>query len=239
MRDWVRRMLGIVPPIDTSDPDAQVGDTPIQQPYPSNSLINQVIGSTADWVNTEVGLVTDSAIRSISVSAQTADGPYRVDLGTLADDPYGVREAWWNNGTNDLHLTPTSFAELDRRGFIWPDEGVSTPQYLVVEPGSIFIHPAPSAAGTLKLRCANGICGPVSDSDGFKNLPHALVTHMLYNVIVELAATLADDAGMAARAQAFAGRAQVGLSAIGRHIAGFNEQHQPGIVPEPYRRVGR
>lgn len=237
MRDRVRRLLGIKPPIDTSDPDAKAGDEPIQQPYPHNALINQVIDSTAALVNAQLGIAIDSIIRSVTVSAQTADGPYRLDLG-LVDD-YAVMDAWWNNGSNDAILRPTSFTDLNRDGIVWSDEAPSTPDHIIVEGMSLYLYPAPASAGTLKLRCKLGISGPTSDADTFHQLPRELVDLMVYPVVIELADSLPDDVEMASRARAFGNKAAVAVDAIARWVNTTNMRYQPSISALPYRHGGR
>lgn len=233
MRDHVRRLLGIRPPIDTSDPDAKPGDEPLQQPYPHNALINQVIRSTAALLNATLGIVIDGTVREEHIPAQTANGPYQHRVGF--EDDYGVLEAWWN----DALLTPITFVDLDRQGVVWPAEPPSTPRYVIVEGMSLYLFPAPNAAGTLKLRCQRGMSGPISDTDTFHHLPQEFHELIMYLVVVELADSLADDIEMATRARAFTEKARVAVDAIARWVNTQNMRYQQSMTALPYRHGGR
>lgn len=235
MRDWVRRMLGIVPPIDTSDPDAVVGACPLQQPHPSNVLINQVIDSTASYLNSAFNIVTDSEVKEVSIPGQTANGAYALDMTQISEDAYAVREAWWSTGSYDVPLLPITFNDLSRDNEMWASATPSTPAYLIVEGTGVYLYPAPSAAGTLKARCQRGILGPMTDNVGFAGIPRELETNVLYTVLVELALVMAGDAEMASRASAFSNRAAAGMDAIARWVANNNLRYQPAIGAVPYR----
>jgi len=238
MRDWIRRMLGIIPPVDTSDTSALPGQEPTQQPYPTNALIDQAIENAARHVNLSLGIIVDTTVRQISVAAQTADGPYRIGLDSLqtgSGSVWGVREAFWNNGSSDSPLTPASFRDLNRDGEAWTDTEAGTPTRFIVEGLSLYLYPAPSAAGTLKLRCSTGLMGPRLDSEGFVGLPDELHTELLYIALVELAVTLAGDVEMAQRARGFSDRAASGIDLIARTLNSANDRYQPGITTITYR----
>lgn len=239
MRDWVRRMLGIIPPVDTTDADAQPGQAPIHQPYPTNALINQCIANAAALVNAKLGIAVDSTIVSCDVEGQTVRGPYRLDLAQFGGEYnasiYAVREVWWHNGTYDTLLEPASFEDLNRRGEPWSDVAPSVPRYIITEGLNMYLVPAPASRGKVKARFQRGICAPLSDHEGFQNLPAEFETHLLFTVLVEIASTISGDTEMAQRLVAFRERAALGLDAIARWVSTTNMRYQPSIIAKPYR----
>lgn len=240
-RDWVRRTLGIIPPVDAQVPGAKPGDAPPWQPDPSNPLINQAFDNAASYIAGELGVVDAGDAVSVSVAAQTDAGPYWQDLreleGVRSGSVIGVRRAWWNDGSQRTLLTPIGFDELDRDGRNWRDEDPGTPLYRDVQNYRLAVFPAPASAGTLEVEVTSSLMAPLHDGEGFEQLPLAFETDMLYCVAFEVAMVLPDDTEMASRAKMLEGARQNAVARITRWMRSqANEGHQPSIIPAVTRR---
>lgn len=245
MRDWLRRNLGIQPPIDTQLEGAKAGDAPSWQPDPSNASLDQAIRDACAFVNRELRLTDAGSVTSISVTAQTADGPYWLEMnhqitGLRPGSVVGVKAAWWNNGTDRRQLTPITLEELERDGVRYLDEPVGDPRWYVVSGYRLGVYPAPSAAGTLEGRFTTGLLAPESDAQSFQQIPEEYEQCPLYLALVLIAKVVPDDMEMLTRAKAFEPEASQGLLQLGRwYNSQVSPQRQPSLAAVTYKLTRR
>ena len=222
--DWIRRSVGVVPPIDRGVGDA--GEEPSWQPFPSNALLSQAVDHACRIINREIGLGEGPEVISISVGVQTVS-PYVMSLGNVPLMARGsvttVRRVWWEN---ELLRSTTLYKETQqRRNYI--DEAVGTPVDYAVEDYKLYIMPAPSAAGTLKLMVGAAVLGPKGLRDGFHGLPSAYETVPLSIASAMVAGILASDAEMIARKPNLDAMAAAELDSL-REWAAFKDEAGPG-----------
>lgn len=242
----MRYRIGLRTPLEAGIPGAQSGDCPDWDPEPSNMKLDSFIDSACDIINQQVGVSGDSQIRSLAISAQTADGPYCVDLGSLSGYPdrsvMGVRRAWWDDGGGPSPLQARFLADLTRENDQWANDEASTPTMFAVEGYTLYLMASPSAAGTLKFMCSTGLVAPQSDNDTFQGIPETFDSALLYIAIVQYGKAEAGDAEMAARAKAFTSDAAAGMSKLEAWFNGDNQpQAESSIIFDatPFRRNAR
>lgn len=237
MYDWLRRQLGIVPPIDDGTPDAQPGDLPPSRPTPSNPALQQAIENAVWRVNREAQLCQIDPTVMVSISVQTGEGPYSFPLLSLPRRGISrILAAWWHTSEGAIRrLRPLGSAEMDRLGRIWPATPASMPTRFWVEAGTVYIHPAPSAAGQLQLQVEHAVLPPQFDQDTFSWLPEELQTSVLYLALMDLAKTLVGDMEMQARIRVFEPDAMEALAALKSWAARQVGRYQPHLTFRSYR----
>lgn len=240
-RDEIRRRLGQVPPIDTSLDGAQAGDAPTWEPSPSNPLLDQCIREACSLITTECGVVDNGNIISVSVNAQTDSVPYMVMLNNLtgvpSDQVVTVKGAWWADisGSGDRPLVPQSFAARERVSWRDWSRAPGLPAWYAVDNYRVYVMPAPSTAGTLKLRVGLGLIAPDDDISQFHGLPADYVPRILDVVTFMLAIVTPADTDMAARLPALKLKRDEAIEAIKRWWNSNNPAYQPRVIA----RVGR
>lgn len=224
MRDWLRRMLGIQPPSDTTLEDAKPGDAPSWQPEPSNARLNQAIADACATINRRLRLTDQQDPISVTVSAQTDNGPYWVSLETSLDtlparSITSITGALWNDGSTRTTLTASSLEELRRIFGTIEDTEPSTPTHYIVEHYRAGLWPAPDTAGTLELRVTTGLLAPQSDTEGFRQLPAEYDQCVLYTALVDVAKGALEDSAMAQIAKSYQNEAIRGEDELARWLA--------------------
>lgn len=231
-RDWIRQNLGIVTPIQRWEELQNVsglsqqeatdlmggvpvpGQQPTWSPWPNNDQINRSITNACRTVNRQVNL-SGTTERNISIEAQTADGPLEINLGTLGGyderSILDVRRIWWFDGSTHYYLKQREVGDMDRRGGTYLDDAPGYPIQCWVDGYVLSIDPAPSSAGTITLVVGDGLLAPKTDVEQFDPIPDSYDPCILWQAVLELAATLPNDAEMRERAKMYAPVAAQGI----------------------------
>lgn len=166
-RDAVRRKMSQVPPVD--DGVGIAGAQPVENPFPSNPLLNQCLNEAVAFLSRKGRLARDPVPRSIGVGAQTADGPYYTSL-SMVSPAFSVNEvlrvAWIPSGGEEQQLTPASREDMDRTLKNYMTQAAGTPQRYWTEGGYLMVGPSPSAAGTLSLMLGTRLWSQSQNLDG-------------------------------------------------------------------------
>lgn len=237
MYDWLRRQLGIVPPIDDGTVGAKPGDLPLARPLPSNPALKQAIENAVWRVNREAQLCQVDPAVFVEVPAQTEKGPYTFPLESLPRRSVSrALAAWWHSPNGAVRrLRAWGSAEVDRHRLIWPATPPSMPRQFWVEAGRVWLYPAPSNDGRLQLQIEHAVIPPQTDSDTFAGIPEELETAILYQALVDLSKTNLGDAEMGARARAFEPDALEGMAAVKAWAARQVGRYQPQLTFRSYR----
>lgn len=243
-RDIIRRNIQIPPPLDTNQ--GAEGDCPSAFPSPSNADLNQAINEAIANLNIacDLGRVLDV---EVSVAAQTANGPFYIDLRTVTApgrDANGwintvERASWTTDDTNFTRLFPVSRREKDRNGRMWENDAPGTPNEYWIEGYNLALWTAPGTAGTLHLIAGTELF-PLS-TDG------ATLTEIAaqFQVVVSNYATMLvavkrpQDAEMQAIAGNFGAMAKDGMQALKVWANRKNVPQQGAFGCESYRRHDR
>lgn len=231
MRERIRRdRLGIITPLQMSLASAAAGDVPTYQPDPSNESINAAIEEALAELNSDIFFATGSSLIPISVAAQTANGPYRINLQTAISSYTALGQI---NTTRHVHWTPTSgpvinltprtFLELNRDYQDIYNTPVGMPNFYSIEGYQILLFPAPSVVGTLYLEAGLSMLSPTSDTDTVGQLPADFMPVIMDMATVQLIPTLIGDVEMQARAQMLVPRAANGKLRVAKW---FSDQQQ-------------
>lgn len=245
MRDWLRRMLGIQPPVDTTLPNVKAGDAPSWQPDPSNARLNQAIADACAALNRRLRLTDKQEPVAIPVAGQTDKGPLWVPLGNPYDAlPAGaitsVAGAVWHAGGARQTLRAASLETLRAEYGTVEDTAPGTPTHYAVERYRVCLWPAPASAGTLELRVTTGLLAPQTDNEGFAQLPAEYDQCILYTALVDVAKGMAEDAAMAAIAENYKMEAARGEDELARWLAASaGSEFQSGFSPMPTVRTYR
>lgn len=171
-RDVVRRNLGIRPPVD--DGIGFAGDEPSGQASPKNAEIDATLEEAIAYLNTEAGFRATEFSYPIAAVSATYVGPLAQYMGSNTQPPNlltDVRRATWYNGTVTTVLTPTSQVEQDRLQTNYLQQGPSTPTQYWIQSYTVYLLPAPAAAGTLSLYGGTAIYGFTGDNGTIDQLP--------------------------------------------------------------------
>lgn len=240
MFDWIRRQLGIIPPVDEEIPGAKAGDTPTSRPKPTNAVLTQCIVNAVRKANRAAGFKNADPTLSVSVAGQTAAGPLRIPLEGLntldGRSIQRVLQGWWTSTSGQTTILHNgSEAATTRYRSAWPVEPAGEPRELWVQARHVLLFPAPSSAGTLRLLTETGMLEPLGDLDTFHGIPEYLETALLYMALVEAGKTLVGDVEMEARVEAYMPDAQAGMTALRNWAGSESGRHQPGLAPRSYR----
>lgn len=221
VRDRVRRLLGVVPAVDTLMAGAAAGDNVSWQPHPSNALLNQCIEKACACVSVEAKVTDDGAPLLVDVDAQTEDGPYEVKLGELEGYRAGalntVKSCWWHTTDGgDYFLTPTTFYSRERsvlRDWARPP---GMPYWYAVEDYRLWLIPAPDTAGQVRIRAGFGMIAPTQDAQDFRGLPNDYMQYLIDIAALEVAMAMPGDTEMQQRIQILSAKRQLAIEMIAR-----------------------
>lgn len=225
-------MLGVVTPIQRWEELQQVsglsadeatalmgglpspGQQPTWSPWPSNDQINRSIANACRTVNRQVG-VSGEQERSIAVDAQTSNGPLTINLGSLPGyderSVLGAKRLWWFDGNSHYYLKQREVGDMDRRGGTYLDDAPGYPIQCWVNGNFLNIDPAPSSAGNLVVVLSDGLLAPKTDDEQFDPIPDSFDPCVLWQAVLEIAATLPNDAEMRERVKMYAPVAAQGI----------------------------
>lgn len=246
MRDAVRRHLSIVPPIDDPEafPDAKPGDAPDYAPRPTNPDIDMRIGNKVSDLNLASGSNFRTAIVSVPVAAQTANGPIRISLegqnfdGATEFQINQVRDAWWQaNDTGAVRImTAWSLDTLSRELYRYQSYPPGIPYRYAIEGYAIWLVPAPAADGLLFMRTGMGIFPPLNDLDTLHDLPADCASAFVDIVAADCAMSMVDDATMQVLAQTLVPQAQQSEKRILMTLARMSGKLDDHMTIASYRR---
>lgn len=239
LRDAVRRELSQIPPID--DGTGAAGVAPTRNPFPINALVNAKLDEAVAYFSRKCRIAGDATPRSLPIPAQTATGPYAIDLQRLA--PFGhandVLSAWWveSGGTTGSPLTPDHRDNRTRDRADWPHTGVGTPERYWVDRGKLLIEPAPSAEGTLKvmLGTALWIQATTVDQETIEIIPSDYLPIVAAEAARLVCMTQIEDEEMQNKIPALTAKVVDGLGDMREFFARRNRGYQARVVPD----VGR
>lgn len=251
-RDAVRRRIGVVPAIDSSTIAANEGDPPASQPHPTNAFLNQIISDVISDISIKARIGEISQPVRIPIPAQTAYGPYTIDLhaGILGEDVAfqinSVRRVYWTTAQyysygQNIVLRPTSAEDIDRRGFGAVNIAPGTPSQWWTQGYSIRILPSPNVSGDLYIEGDLGIYSPAADSELIRGIPADY-----HKVIADGAAAMfcisqTGDQVLLETGKFYMQQYLEGVEAIKSWAATFNKakQHKITFLGDPRRRAFR
>lgn len=244
-RDWLRGALGVLRATDLRDPSAKRGDPAPSMPHPSNSLLNQAIYNAGAAVNSECGieLGTTDPYR-LSVAAYTADGPARLELTPAGLTPHTApgsleqcrRVVWEDSAGTFSRVWSVTLEELNTQDRLYENEPPSTPRQYAIEGTTLWLLPAPVAAGTLQFEGGFGMLAPVGDLEGYEGIPLNYIPDVLWIALVELGDLAPNDVEMQARADRARPRADKAIIKISEWYSTRLADHQPSLTFESHRR---
>lgn len=147
-RDEIRRSLGQIPPIDTG---GAVGGQPLAAQRPTNADCLWAQDQAVAFFSRKIpALAGDSESRAWPVAAQTANGPWSLQLQSIA--PLGsvkniYRVLWFPTGGQMVQLTQSSSERLDYDRTLIEADLAGTPMEWWIRNGYLLVRPAPSVAG--------------------------------------------------------------------------------------------
>lgn len=234
--EFIRLRLNIPTPMDMGLPGARIGDEPSFFKEPSNYKLRSAITSACQLVNRHIHLADMGSIRSLPIAAQTAMGPFQVDLGSIGGlaprSLNSIRRAWWNDGTTSIRLRPV---QLDRLDFTenanYINDPTGTPRRFAIEGYTLYLDAAPASAGTFQFMGGCGVLPPQDEEDGYDQIPTDYDPCINYIAIVEYGKSVPGDTEMLTRSQMYAPDAQAGLQTLASWFAGgSNEEAQYGMM---------
>jgi hypothetical protein len=248
-RDRIRRKLQIVPPSDSGT--GNPGDQPLNQPYPTNSQINDALQDAIADVNRECGFHVLQFTVPVAATQSGSFGPFALYLGDLTPHTTvatvvaptalinDVRRVLWNDllGDPPILLTPDNRNALDRgetNNYFSNVPG--TPETWYVEGYTVFITPAHSISGAYTLTCNTGVIGLQCETDVLDQCPIDFQVIFEYQAIVRLMKASTLDAEAAERAQNFLPDAQQGIIRFKSWVEGLSGTPQPQLAFKSYRR---
>lgn len=232
MRDTIRRSMGIRPGIDVPAPigPLPVGDPDPAQPNPVNGRINDQISVTIANLNLKSGTYFDeSSPRTYAVTAQTANGPYRIDFDSdqLIDI---VRTAWFVDTSGNVYpLKPTSQYDLSKDQQAFRSQPPGTPYELYIIGYSYYLSPAPNIDGTLYASVGVSPTAPADDTESIPQLSSDEVIGVCVITARDLLAQEQTDAVNRSRLQWLNAKAEEWTMFILGSIAKRNESFVPGV----------
>lgn len=177
MRDVIRRNLNQVPPFDSGT--GVQGMAPTGYESPTNPQINDAISKAISWINQETGFHAQDI--SYPVLAQTANGPFILYenllnwAGFASQTVNSVKRLIWDDGTgNPMALRASDYRDLDIQQVQWQQTPPGTPQLFWMTGYSIYLYPAPSVAGTIRMFVGDAIVSFIADNDRIDQLPEDL-----------------------------------------------------------------
>jgi len=210
MRDDVRRLLAIVPPIDTSSGAA--GALPTAQPDPDNPTINTAINQAIEALNriVRVGPFTDY---TISVPAYTTDkrSVAWVNVSTIEPPGGGVFHAteildvlWTGTDGNTNRLQPQQYYGSTKAYTQFQQYKPATrPSQFITTGVQIGLLPAPTEAGILTFSAASGQSALLTDTDVPAYIPDDYEFCLVYWAVMLLSAREAQSVEAQSRYPAF------------------------------------
>lgn len=212
-RDEIRLAVGKTPAIALGGVSGQPNP---RQPKPNNWTIDRCINNALSNVNRKLSPGRTPAPVAISIEAQTADGPYRVDLSEARQGVSGsllaVRHAYWYDGTSTSPLTLADYQGTLRAGDQPERTAVGDlPTHYWVDGNALYLLPAPLAAGTLYIEAGTGLSIGPGDGDTIPSLPGDMCPCVVNAAAALVAAATPDDVEMRSRLQLLAPLAQDGI----------------------------
>lgn len=241
MRDGIRRRLKRVPAADVGLGD--VGEPLPSQPWPANATINAAIEEALAEINRRCRMGVRSEPLQIDVTAQTDEGPYRVNLAYAAADwddaaITGIDDCWYvTSGGDTCLLQATSRDQHIRDNPEHMTAEPGTPQYYWLDGTVLNLWPAPSDAGTIYILAGDVLKPPKHDLayiDGLNPDEYPVVMDI---VARDLAVQMGDDAEMQAVAAFLGPKAESGLRDLLIGMTYKNKKDRPHVsLGVSYRR---
>lgn len=233
MRDQVRRILQIIPPVDFASPGA-VGAVPPGQPDPDNPTINQMINAACDALNRLVrcGPIVDLSPIGVPPAPPGKTGPLYIAFDPTesnSDDVNEINNATWIDSITGLPTRLKPYAYYQASRYFTPFLQFTPsrlPIYFQMEGNNLSVLPPPLYAGQIILTVQEGLQDLVTDSDTIaaSTLGPSYQTAILYYAAALISARMATDVEANDRFQKYYALAQEGYQAIYTWKMGYSSQ---------------
>lgn len=236
MREWIWTNCGIVTPYQRGLPDSPPGTASTIQPFPTKDACNQGIQTAVSKANEYIGVSDSINIRTHDIEAQTANGPYIIDLAQMPGFPErainSIRRAWWDDGSGDpVRLYPVMLTSLDRVSDNYLAYSPGVPYRFAIEGYRFYLMPANASSGTLQFMAGAGIGGPIDDLDSFDQVPADYDICLLYMALVQICKMYPNDVEMSRRVEMFTPDATAGLERLSAWFNGGNsDEVSPSLI---------
>jgi len=233
MRDYCRRLLQIVPPIDESPPGS-AGALPTGQPDPDNPTIVELINAACDALNRmcRCGPVTTLPPISVPPVQPGYVGVYYVAYDTSivnADDVNEVNNCIWVDSVTgqSVRLEPYAYNQ-GVRGFVPYQQYLPArvPIQFQLEGNALAVLPPPQYAGQIVLTIQEGLQDLINDTDMIpaNSLGPSYQTAILFYATALICARMASDVEQDDRFTKYYPMAQEGYGQIYAWKNGFSPQ---------------
>lgn len=242
-RDAIRIDMGL--PV-ASERGGKVGDPAPTHPRPTNKVINQKLNDAVEKFNLEGGFTVANNV-AVSISAQTANGPYSFSLWTLGADAamrqgttYEVRRVRWDDGSgNRLRVEPASIEAMDRARREVDNTPPAIPTCFWIEGNLLYISPAPASAGTLYVKVGTGVVDFDDDGDILESFPASVQPGIEYLAVELIALSQPSDPEMQVIAASYHPQAEYYLNLARAMRQEQSTMQQARASVGSYRRGGR
>lgn len=238
MRDVIRHNLNKTTARDYT-PTAAYGDPSSVCPEPSNATLNEKLREAVSMLIRKTGFAEINPV-DVDIDAQTENGTYSINLRNLPVPINQIRRASWNNGDTYRRLTATQRDEFDNNRQQWENETPSEPRYYWQEGYTLYLLPAPSEAGTLRLIAGTGSVEFETDANTVEQLLNDEQPIVTYLATALYAMTQHSDNEMKDAAKTFLALGQDGINDILKRKQATPKQHQGQFTPRTrHYRSGR
>lgn len=226
MRDEIRRMIGILPPIDlVPSIGALPGAQPSNYPVPTNQQINSCLTNAISNINRECQYHVNVYNVPVAAGGTSTYGPYAISMedftpntsATAIFTPSGLvnnilRVLWTPQGGQPNNLIqPISRDNLDRSGVSnYQNLLPSQPTWWYVEGYTVYITPAQDAAGTYTFTCGTGLVGLQTDADVLDQCPDQYQNTFYYETIKLIGMANPQDVELQSLVQTYGQMAEAG-----------------------------
>jgi hypothetical protein len=235
LRDEIRSMISITPPIDNIYGALQ-GEGPIGQAWPSNSLLNRCISDAITKINRTCEFYNQVAL-TLPVTATSTNGVQFLPLQGLGGSANQnvinkILRISWDDGTgNPLLLRPQSWQANDnQQWYRFNQLSPSVPRWYIMEAYQIGLLPGASANGTLDIWAGTGIVNFCSDTDILNELPidyQPVIKYLAASFVLMSNPSLRDAKDQIAM---YGKLAEDGLGEIKRWASTISELQQNGLT---------
>lgn len=235
LRDEIRAMISVTPPIDTI-PGALQGEEPIAQAWPSNVLLNRCISDAITKINRTCQFYNQVAL-TLPVTATTNQGvqwnPLQGLGGTANQNVINkILRVSWDDGTgNPILLRPQSWqADDNQQWYRFNQLSPSTPYWYIMNAYQLGLLPGASTNGTLDIWAGTGIINFASDTDVLNQLPidyQPVIKYLAATFVLMSNPSLKDAKDQIAM---YGKLAEDGLGEIKRWASTISELQQNGLT---------
>ena len=233
--------MQIVPPVDTGLPGTAPGQVPANDPYPSNTQLDQSLDQAVADINRMVGYHISTLSVSVGAAPNGTLGPYGVSLSAIS--PSGtliqpgrvndIRRVLWTDsqGSVPILLFPTNRNALDRgQVSTYYNTAAGFPQMWYIEGYTLYVSPYPSDNGTLTLTTGSGVVGFTDDQSVLDQIPVEYQWIVEYQAVTRISKSMTMDIEAKERAQMYGQDAERGILQFKAWIEGQSGVVQPTLA---------